>query len=277
MSAAADPSDRWRLGGAVVPLGGLADVRVVSGPPMIKDEDGVLVGYVFADLDTSARDIGGWVNDAKRAVAAGLRLPAGYRLAWTGQYELMEEMLARMAWVMPLVLVGVVLLLRMGMRGWSQTGLVLTTLPFALVGSIWLLWLRHYNLSTAVWVGIIAVIGAATETGTVMIEFLDSAIARLQATSATPARAELEAAVAEGATGRIRPIVMSVFSTVLGLLPLLWEAGPGADVSARIAGPVIGGLLSCFVLTLVVLPAFYAAWRVRQLARGELPVLTNLG
>lgn len=269
-SSVEDVGERWQLSGAAVPLSAIADVQVVTGPPMIKDENGVLVGYVFADIDPAARDLGGWVTDAKELVSTHLGLPPGYRLAWTGQYEFMEEMQERMMWVVPLALVLVIVLLRLGMRGWAQTGLVLTSLPFALTGSIWLLWSRDYNLSTAVWVGLIAVIGTATETGILMTEFLDEATSRRRnADSKLLTPETLDAAIVEGAASRVRPLVMSVASTVLGLLPLLWEAGPGADVSARIAAPVIGGLASCFLLTLVVLPAIYATWRHRQLRAGS--------
>jgi Cu(I)/Ag(I) efflux system membrane protein CusA/SilA len=265
-----DQGDRFRPLGATVPLGALADVRVVTGPPMIKDENGVLVGYVFADIDASKRDLGGWVSDAKALVGHELSLPPGYRLQWTGQYEFMEEMQGRISWVVPLTLLLVVFLLRRAMRGWAQTGLVLTSLPFALTGSVWLLYLQDYNVSTAVWVGLIAVIGTASETGILMVEFLDQALlARPQAAGFLDT-SELDEIVVTGAASRVRPILMSVASTVLGLLPLLWEAGPGADVSARIAAPVVGGLISCFVLTLLVLPAAYAVWRSRQLRLGVL-------
>ncbi len=264
-ASAPDPSDRWRQSGATVPLGAIADVRVVTGPPMIKDENGVLVGYVFADIDASKRDLGGWVKDAKRLVERELSLPAGYRLQWTGQYEFMEEMQARIAWVVPLTLLLVVFLLRRAMRGWAQTGLVLTSLPFALIGSVWLLFLQDYNVSTAVWVGLIAVIGTASETGILMVAFLDQAVSQRQQAKTSLGPNDVDEAVVDGASSRVRPIVMSVASTVLGLLPLLWEAGPGADVSARIAAPVVGGLVSCLVLTLLVLPAAYTVWRSRQI------------
>ena len=266
---APDPSDRWRPSGATVPLGAIADVRVVTGPPMIKDENGVLVGYVFADIDASKRDLGGWVHDAKQLVDGELSLPPGYRLQWTGQYEFMEEMQARMTWVVPLTLLLVIFLLRRAMRGWAQTGLVLTSLPFALTGSVWLLHLQDYNVSTAVWVGLIAVIGTASETGILMVEFLDQAVSRsLQAKPALDLN-DVNDAIVDGASSRVRPIVMSVASTVLGLMPLLWEAGPGADVSARIAAPVVGGLVSCLVLTLLVLPAAYTVWRRRQVRQAR--------
>jgi len=259
-----DFMEQWRQPVAAVPLGELADVRVTTGPPMIKDENGVLVGYVFADIDQTERDLGGWVNDAKAVVASRLNLPAGYRLQWTGQYEFLAEMEARLRYVIPLTLVLVVVLLYLSMRGWPQTFLVLSSLPFALAGSVWLLALMHYNLSTAVWVGLIAVAGVAAETGIVMVVYLDEAFTRFMSEGRIQKPEDVDAAVVEGAAARVRPLVMTVATTVLGLLPLLWEAGVGADVSARTAAPVVGGLWSCMVLTLLVLPAAYAIWRRRQ-------------
>jgi Cu(I)/Ag(I) efflux system membrane protein CusA/SilA len=256
--------------GPAVPLGELADIRVVTGPPMIRDEDGVLVGYVYADIDLAERDLGGWVKDAKALVAQELDLPPGNRLAWTGQYEFMEEMQNRMMWVIPLALCLVIALVRFAMRGWGQTVLVITSLPFALVGSIWLLSLQQYNLSTAVWVGLIAVIGIAQETGILLIEALDESVERRSSANSVFTVADLDEAIVEGASRRARPLAMSVSSTVLGLLPLMWESGPGADVSARIAAPLIGGLWTCMILTLLVLPALYAIWTRHRLRRGSL-------
>jgi Cu(I)/Ag(I) efflux system membrane protein CusA/SilA len=256
--------EQWRQPGAAVPLGELADVRVVTGPPMIKDENGVLVGYVFADIDQTQRDLGGWVDDAKTLVAAQLRLPDGYRLQWTGQYEFLAEMEARLRYIIPLTLVLVVGLLYMSMRGWPQTFLVLSSLPFAVAGSVWLLAFMDYNLSTAVWVGLIAVAGVAAETGIVMVVYLDESFDRYLREGRIQNPGDVDAAVIEGASARVRPLVMTVATTVLGLLPLLWEAGVGADVSARTAAPVVGGLWSCMLLTLLVLPAAYAMWRRRQ-------------
>ena len=263
-SVGPDLIDRWRQPGAAVPLGELAEVRLVTGPPMIKDENGVLVGYVFADIDQTTRDLGGWVTDAKALVAAQLPLPPGYRLQWTGQYEFLEQMEARLRYIIPLTLAIVVVLLYLSMRGWAQTLLVLASLPFAVAGSVWLLSFMHYNLSTAVWVGLIAVAGVAAETGIVMVVYLDEAFLRYQREGRIQAPADVDAAVVEGASARVRPLVMTVATTVLGLLPLLWEAGVGADVSARTAAPVVGGLWSCMVLTLLVLPAAYSVWRRHQ-------------
>jgi copper/silver efflux system protein len=267
-SASLDLMDQWRQPGAAVPLGQLADIRVTTGPPMIKDENGVLVGYVFADIDQTQRDLGGWVSDAKAVVASELTLPAGYRLLWTGQYEFLAEMETRLRYVIPLTLVLVVALLYLSMRGWPQTFLVLSSLPFALAGSVWLLAFMHYHLSTAVWVGLIAVAGVAAETGIVMVVYLDEAFDRYMRDGRIHTPADVDAAVVEGAAARVRPLIMTVATTVLGLLPLLWESGVGADVSARTAAPVVGGLWSCMLLTLLVLPAAYAMWRRHQVRRG---------
>jgi Cu(I)/Ag(I) efflux system membrane protein CusA/SilA len=274
MAGAQGPGDlleQWRQPGAAVPLGELADVRVVTGPPMIKDENGVLVGYVFADIDQTERDLGGWVDDAKALVASQLALPPGYRLQWTGQYEFLAQMEARLRYIIPLTLLLVVGLLYMSMRGWPQTFLVLSSLPFAVAGSVWLLALMDYNLSTAVWVGLIAVAGVAAETGIVMVVYLDEAFERYMREGRIQTPEDVNDAVVEGASARVRPLVMTVATTVLGLLPLLWEAGVGADVSARTAAPVVGGLWSCMFLTLLVLPAAYAMWRRHQV-RGALAV-----
>jgi Cu(I)/Ag(I) efflux system membrane protein CusA/SilA len=269
-----DLMEQWRQPGAAVPLGELADIRVVTGPPMIKDENGVLVGYVFADIDATERDLGGWVEDAKALVASRLTLPAGYRLQWTGQYEFLAQMEARLRYIIPLTLVIVVALLYMSMRGWQQTLLVLASLPFAIAGSVWLLAALDYNLSTAVWVGLIAVAGVAAETGIVMVVYLDEAFDRHMREGRIQQPSDVDAAVIEGASARVRPLVMTVATTVLGLLPLLWEAGVGADVSARTAAPVVGGLWSCMLLTLLVLPAAYAMWRRHQVSASAVVMLS---
>ncbi len=271
MGGAATPPDfmeRWRPPGASVPLGQLAEIRVTTGPPMIKNENGVLVGYVFVDIDPTARDLGGWVEDAKVVVANQLTLPAGYRLQWTGQYEFLAEMEARLRVVIPLTLALIVALLYLAVRGWPQTFLVLSSLPFALAGSVWLLAFMDYNLSAAVWVGMIAVAGVAAETGIVMVVYLDEAFNRYLREGRIQKPEDVDAAVVEGAAARVRPLVMTVATTVLGLLPLLWESGVGADVSARTAAPVVGGLWSCMVLTLLVLPAAYTLWRRHQVRAG---------
>jgi len=264
--AGADPMRIGQARGPSVPLGELAEIRVASGPPMIKNENGVLVGFVFADIDSSRRDLGGWVKDAKRLVDAELALPAGYRLQWTGQYEFMAAMEERLRIALPLTLLLIVALLYLSMRGWPQTLLVLLSIPFALAGSVWLLAFMDYNLSTSVWVGLIAVGGVAAQTGIVMVVYLDQSYRRYRDEGRLRGPDDIDAAVLEGAAARVRPLLMTVATTVLGLLPLLWESGAGTDVTARTAAPVVGGLLSCVLLTLLVLPAAYASWRHRQLA-----------
>jgi copper/silver efflux system protein len=260
--------EQWRQSGNVVPLAALADVRVVTGPPMIKNENGTLVGYVFADIDSSQRDLGGWVDDAKRVVAEQLNLSPGLRLQWTGQYEFMAELEARLRIVIPLTLVLVIALLYLSMRGWAQTWLVLLSLPFAIAGSIWLLAALDYNLSTAVWVGLIAVGGVAAQTGIVVVVYLDQACQEAVAAGRLRSGEDIDAAIVEGASKCLRPMLMTVATTVFGLMPLLWEAGVGADLSARTAAPVVGGLWSCMFLTLLVLPAAYAIWRRWQFSRA---------
>ncbi len=269
ISAGADGWERWQQSGIAVPLGALADVRVVGGPPMIKNENGVLVGYVFADIESAQRDLGGWVQDAKQLVKDRLELPAGFQLQWTGQYEFMADMQARMRIVLPLTLLLIVGLLYLSLRGWAQTGLVLMSLPFAIAGSIWLLTLLNYNLSTAVWVGLIAVGGVAAQTGIVVIVYLDRAFLAARTQGQLQQLADIDSAVIEGAAKCLRPMLMTVATTVLGLMPLLFESGVGADLSARTAAPVVGGLWSCMFLTLLVLPAAYAIWRRWEFARGD--------
>jgi len=215
------------------------------------------------------------VKDAKALVQSQLALPAGYRLQWTGQYEFMAEMEARMKYILPLTLGLIVGLLFLSMRGWSQTFLVLLSLPFAIAGSIWLLAALDYNLSTAVWVGLIAVGGVAAETGIVMVVYLDEALERYRREGRLNAPEDIDAAVIEGASMRVRPLVMTVATTVLGLLPLLWESGVGADITARTAAPVVGGLWSCMFLTLLVLPAAYTLWQRRQFRHGRLGARTS--
>jgi Cu(I)/Ag(I) efflux system membrane protein CusA/SilA len=259
-----DDTERWQQAGSAVPLGEIADVRIVSGPPMIKDENGVLVGYVFADIDGAERDLGGWVKDAKALVADRLALPTGYRLQWTGQYEFMSDMQARMRIVLPVTAVLIVVLLYLSLRGWMQTAIVLLAIPSALAGSIWLLALLDYNLSTAVWVGVIAVGGVAAQTGIVSIVFLDQAFDDWRREGRLRTPDDIDGAVLDGAAKCLRPIVMTVATTVLGLMPLLFESGVGADLSARTAAPVVGGLALCLVLTLLLLPAVYTIWRRHQ-------------
>jgi copper/silver efflux system protein len=241
----------------------------VTGPPMIRDEAGMLVGYVYVDMDASRRDIGGYVDDAKRAVARDMKLPPGYSLQWTGQYELLQQMQARMKFLVPLTLVIVLLLLYMNFGNLTESLIVLCSVPFALVGSVWLLSLLHYNLSTAVWVGIIALVGLAAQTGVVMMVYCDSAYHRRKREGLIRDLDDIVAATLEGSVQRVRPKLMTVATMMIGLVPLLWSQGSGADVMKRVAAPMVGGLFTSAFLTLEIIPVVYTYWRYAQLRREQ--------
>ncbi|HEY8240685.1 MAG TPA: CusA/CzcA family heavy metal efflux RND transporter, partial [Kiritimatiellia bacterium] len=225
---------------AQVPLGQLADIRIVSGPPTIRDEDGGLTGWVYIDL--AGRDIGGYVDEAKKAVGEKVALPAGYHLVWTGQYEYMLRVKERLKIVVPLTLALIFLLLYMNFKSLPSTLIILLSIPFAITGSIWILWALHYNLSIAVWVGVIALAGLAAQTGIVMLVYLEEAFHTYQSAGRMKTQYDLFEAITYGAVQRVRPKLMTVSTMLLGLLPLLWAHGAGADVMQRIAAPMIGGL-----------------------------------
>jgi len=259
---------RWTdIGGPHVPLGQVADIRVVTGPPMIRDEAGMLVGYVYVDMDAGKKDIGGYVDDAKQAVEREVRLPAGYFLKWTGQYELLQQMQARMKFLVPLTLVIVLVLLYMSFGSLIQALIVLASVPFALVGSVWLLAMLGYNLSTAVWVGIIALVGLAAQTGVVMVVYCDSAYHKRKREGRIRDLDDIVEATLEGSVQRVRPKLMTVATMMIGLVPLLWAQGAGADVMKRVAAPMVGGLLTSAFLTLEIIPVVYTYWRYAQLRR----------
>lgn len=253
-----------------VPLGQVADIRVAGGPPMVRDEAGLLVGYVYVDIDQAQRDIGGYVNEAKEVVAKGfasgeLKLPPGYFLKWTGQYEQLAEMLARMKLVVPVTLLIVVLLLFLQFRNFVEVLIILLSIPFALIGSVWLMWLLDYRLSTAVWVGIIALVGLAAQTGIVMIVYIDQAFRKRKAAGLIRNLDDIVAAHMEGTVQRVRPKLMTVSTMLIGLVPLLWATSSGADVMKRIAAPMVGGLLTSAFLTLEIIPVIVTYWRLEQL------------
>jgi Cu(I)/Ag(I) efflux system membrane protein CusA/SilA len=256
-----------------VPLGELADVKVVEGPPMLRDEAGLLVGYVYVDLEPW-RDIGGYVNDAKAAVAMAqqkheLNLASGMYMKWTGQYELLESMRERMKILIPIALLSVAVLLYLQFRHFTEVLIVFLSIPFALVGSVWLLYLLDYRISTAVLVGIIALVGLAAQTGVVMIVYIDHAfIRRLKAGKMNDLN-DIIHAHTEGTVLRVRPKLMTVSTMLIGLIPLLWATGSGADVMKRIAAPMVGGLLSSAFLTLEMIPVIYTYWRYSQLKRAQ--------
>ncbi len=251
-----------------IPLGQLADIRTTSGPPVIRNENGALTGWVYVDM--AGRDIGGYVTDAKKAVSeqiekAGL-LPAGYRFEWSGQYEHMLRVRERLRLVVPITLALIFVLLFMNFKSIPETCIILLSIPFAMTGSIWLLWLLDYNLSIAVWVGIIALAGLAAQTGTVMIIYLDEAFHAYQKAGRMKTQHDLFEAITYGAVQRVRPKLMTVAMITLGLLPALWAQGAGAEAIQRIAAPMIGGLITSTILTLEIVPAIYSLWRGRQVA-----------
>ncbi len=252
---------------AAIPLGRIASIEISEGAPMIKDEAGKLVGYVFVDIDQGQRDIGGYVNEAKEKARKNVQLPPGYYLKWTGQYELLEQMAKRMKVVIPITLILVLLLLYLNFRNLTESLIVLVSVPFALVGSIWIMYFLGYNISTATWVGIIALIGLAAETGIVMVLYLDQAFERRKKAGKMNDLNDIIWAHMEGTVMRIRPKLMTVGTTMIGLMPLLWATGSGADVMKRIAAPMVGGLISSAFLTLEILPVIYTYWRNWQLKR----------
>ncbi|HBC86965.1 MAG TPA: CusA/CzcA family heavy metal efflux RND transporter [Lentisphaeria bacterium] len=249
-----------------VPLGQLVDIHTTSGPPLIRNENGSLTGWVYVDM--TGRDIGGYVDEAKRIVSekiekAGL-LPVGYRLEWSGQYEHMLRVSERLKMVIPITLILIFVLLYMNFKSVPETFIILLSIPFAMTGSIWLLWLLDYNLSIAVWVGIIALAGLAAQTGTVMIIYLDEAFHAYQRAGRMKTQYDLFEAITYGAVQRVRPKLMVVSTTILALLPALWAHGAGAEAIQRIAAPMIGGLITSTILTLEIVPAIYSLWRGRE-------------
>jgi Cu(I)/Ag(I) efflux system membrane protein CusA/SilA len=251
----------------MVPLGQVAQVKIVKGAPAIRTENALLSAYIYVDI--RERDIGSFVKDAQRAVAEQVRFPQGSYITWSGQFEYMERALERLKIVVPGTLLIIFLLLYLNFRALAQTLIVMLSVPFALVGGVWLMWLLDYNLSVAVAVGFIALAGVAAETGVVMLIYLDHAWAAARQKSALEGRqpdtAELYAAVMEGAVERVRPKMMTVVAIMAGLLPIMWSSGTGSEVMRRIAAPMVGGMISSTLLTLVVIPALYALveeWRI---------------
>ncbi|WP_374246071.1 efflux RND transporter permease subunit [Zoogloea sp.] len=257
------------MGGAMLPLGQLARVSIAKGTPGIRTENAQLSAYIYVDI--RGRDIGGYVADARKAVADRVKFPPGYYVAWSGQFEYMERAVERMKIVVPLTLLTIFLLLYLNFGRLTETLIVMLSVPFALVGGVWLIWLLGYNLSVAVAVGFIALAGVAAETGVVMLIYLDHAWAEARARRAaageTPTLADLYDAVMEGAVERVRPKTMTVVAIMAGLLPILWGSGTGAEVMRPIAAPMVGGMVSSTVLTLAVIPALYML--VKQWQKGK--------
>ena len=255
-------------GAAQIPLGQIATIRQVAGPMVVRTEDALPTAWVYVDV--AGRDIGSYVAEAQRVVASRVTLPAGYTMTWSGQYEYMQRAKEKMTVVIPATLAIIVLLLYFNFRNFTETAIVMLSLPFSIVGGMWFIWLLGYNWSVAVAIGFIALAGVAAETGVVMLIYLDHAwnavVARRKTEGAGPTLRDLYGAVMEGAVERVRPKMMTVTAIMGGLLPILWGHGTGASVMKRIAAPMIGGMVSSTVLTLVVIPAVYSLWKERQLA-----------
>jgi copper/silver efflux system protein len=262
-------------GGPAVPLGQVASVQPTQGPPMIRTENAQLVNYIYVDMHD--RDVGGYVADAQRAVATQVPMPPGYRLEWSGQFEYLERAKAKLSLVVPITLVIIFVLLYLNFGRLTETLIVMLSVPFALVGGVWLMDWMQFNMSVAVAVGFIALAGVAAETGVVMLIYLDHALNERHSRCASEGRAfmreDLRAAIMAGAVERVRPKMMTVMAIIAGLLPILWSHNTGSELMQRIAVPMIGGMVSSTVLTLIVIPAVYGlvkGWGLEG-ARQQMP------
>jgi Cu(I)/Ag(I) efflux system membrane protein CusA/SilA len=259
------------MDGAMIPLGQIARVSISKGAPSIRTENALLSAYIYVDIRD--RDIGSYVADARKAVAEQVKFPPGYYATWSGQFEYMERALAKMKIVVPVTLLLIFLLLYLNFKRVTESLVVMLSVPFALVGGVWLLWLLDYNLSVAVAVGFIALAGVAAETGVVMLIYLEHAWQEVQARCSRegrkPAAADLHAAIMQGAVERVRPKMMTVVAIMAGLLPILWSSGAGSEVMRRIAAPMVGGMVSSAVLTLLVIPVIYALIQQRRISSAN--------
>ena len=249
------------MSGAQVPLGQIADIQFRVGPSMIRDENGMLAGYVYVDL--SGTDIGGYVERAKAAVAAQVKLPAGYALQWSGQYENMLRVRERLKIVVPITIFLIFILLYMNTKSAVKATIVMLAVPFSLIGAVWLLYVLGYNVSIAVWVGMIALMGLDAETGVFMLLFLDLSYYDAVRAGKMRTKEDLREAIIHGAVKRIRPKMMTVAAAFAGLMPIMWSLGTGADMMKRVAAPMVGGLVTSFVLELLVYPPIYEMWKWR--------------
>ena len=264
------------MGGAMVPLGQVASIHVTTGPPSIRTENAQPVAYIYVDLQ--GRDLGGYVAEASRKVAEQVKMPAGYHIEWSGQFEYLQRAEAKLKIVVPATLVVIMVLLFLNFGRLTETFIVMLSVPFALVGGAWLMWLLGYNMSVAVAVGFIALAGVAAETGVVMLIYLDHALAEIRQQrllEGVPlSRADLRRAIMHGAVERVRPKMMTVVAIMAGLLPILWSTGTGSEVMRRIAVPMVGGMVSSTLLTLLVIPAIYAivkGWRLPHRVEAPAP------
>ncbi|HLD74500.1 MAG TPA: CusA/CzcA family heavy metal efflux RND transporter [Bdellovibrionota bacterium] len=250
--------------GAYIPMAQLADIRMVKGPAMIRNENGLLAGYVYIDI--ADRDIGSYINEAKKTVHNKIQVPSGYNLVWSGQYENMVRVKQRLKVVLPLTLFIIALLLYMNTKSMMKTGIVMLAVPFSLIGGVWLLYILGYHMSIAVWVGMIALMGLDAETGVFMLLYLDIAYEDRVKAQKMNTLEDLKEGIIEGAVKRIRPKMMTVMAAFMGLLPIMWTMGTGADVMKRIAAPMVGGLFTSFILELLVYPVIYYMWKSKSVA-----------
>jgi Cu(I)/Ag(I) efflux system membrane protein CusA/SilA len=247
------------MSGAQIPLAQIADIGLTTGPAMIRDENGLLAGYVYVDI--AGRDIGGYVEEAKRVVGAKVPLPTGYAMQWSGQYENMLRVRERLKIVLPITLFLIIILLYMNTRSAVKTAIVILAVPFSVIGAVWLIYILGYNVSIAVWVGMIALMGLDAETGVFMLLFLDLAYHDAVRAGRMKTREDLRAAIIHGAVKRIRPKMMTVTAAFMGLMPIMWSLGTGADMMKRVVAPMIGGLFTSFILELLVYPPIYEIWK----------------
>ncbi len=247
------------MNGLHIPISQLGTVKLASGPAMLRDENGMLSGYVFVDM--AGRDVGSYVAEAKELVREKVKLPAGYAIQWSGQYEAMERVRQRLMIVVPLTVFLILMLLYMNTRSFAKTIIIVLAVPFSAVGAVWLLYLLGYNMSIGVWVGLIALMGVDAETGVFMLLYLDLAYEEARAAGKLGSLADLRHAILHGAVKRIRPKFMTVACMFLGLVPIMLSTGTGADVMKRIAAPMIGGIFTSFLLELIVYPAIYEVWK----------------
>ncbi len=250
--------------GAQIPLSQVADLRTTTGPSMIRNENGLLAGYVY--VDTAVSDIGGYVERAKQAVAGGVALKQGYSLEWSGQYENMLRVRQRLKLVVPITIFLIFFLLYMNTKSTAKAGIVMLAVPFSVVGAVWLMYALDYNVSIAAWVGMIALMGLDAETGVFMLLYLDLAYDEAKGQGKLTSLAELDEAIVHGAVKRVRPKLMTVTAAFMGLMPIMWSTGAGSDVMKRVAAPMVGGLVTSFLLELLVYPAIYRLWRKREVA-----------
>jgi Cu(I)/Ag(I) efflux system membrane protein CusA/SilA len=242
-----------------IPLGQLAEIKVATGPAMVRNEDGLLTGYVFVDVD--GRDLNGYVEEADRLIRQKVQLPAGYAALWSGQYEAMARVRDRLTYIVPLTLFLVFLLLYFNTRSLTKTAIVALAVPFSAIGAVWYLYLLGYNMSIAVWVGLIALMGVDAETGVFMLLYLDLAYEQARKEGRLRSLAALQETIVQGAAKRLRPKFMTVATTFIGFFPIMLATGTGSDVWKRIAAPMIGGIFTSFLLELVVYPAIYEIWK----------------